>query len=191
MATKAELRTLYKTKRSQLDPEEWRHLSDRVVKNALFYLAGRPQIQHIHLFLPIKRLYEIDTFPLIEYLAQQGRTIYTSISDHDKQEMLTIEVAASQDFSEDKYGIPVPTEWRKGDESLVQLIFMPLLAYDLKGNRLGYGKGFYDRFLSKFPKKVVKAGLSLFSPEEEIPTEPHDIPLDICINPEGVRRFSI
>lgn len=191
MATKAELRTLYKEKRRQLEPAQWRQLSEKVVKHALVYLAVRPQIQHIHVFLPIKRLYEIDTLPLIDVLAQKGKAIYTSISDHDKQQMKTIRVAADHDYKEDKYGIPVPTTWEKGDEAMVQLIFIPLLAYDLKGHRLGYGKGFYDRFLSQFPKEVVKAGLSLFTPEDKIPTEPHDVPLDICINPDGVRTFSI
>ena len=189
MPTKAELRTIYKEKRRQLDPAQRRLLSDKVVNNALLYLADHPQIQHIHVFLPIKRLLEIDTLPLINVLVRQDKIIYTSISDHDRQEMKTVEVSGNQYFIEDKYGIPVPTEWQKGDNALVQLIFMPLLAYDLKGHRLGYGKGFYDKFLSGFQKETIKAGLSFFAPEIEIPTEPHDIPLDICINPDGIRTF--
>ncbi len=189
MATKAELRTIYKEKRRQLEAGQRRHLSRKVVKNALLYLDGQPQVQHIHVFLPIKRLHEINTFPLINALVQQNKNIYTSVSDHDKQEMQTIKLSVSQHFIEDKYGIPVPAAWQKGEDALIQLIFMPLLAYDLNGHRLGYGKGFYDRFLAAFPKEVVKAGLSFFAPEIEIPAEPHDIPLDICINPEEIRIF--
>jgi 5-formyltetrahydrofolate cyclo-ligase len=189
MRTKAELRAIYKLKRKQLESGQRLHLSSKVVQNALNYLADKPQIQHIHLFLPISRLYEINTFPLINVLVRQDRNIYTSISDHDKQEMTTVKLTVSELFIEDKYGIPVPAEWQKGDDGLIQLIFLPLLAYDLKGHRLGYGRGFYDRFLSKFPEDVVKAGLSFFAPEIEIPAEPHDVPLDICISPEGTRYF--
>lgn len=189
MTTKAELRKAYKQKRRQLESGVRLHLSNKVVKNALHYLADKPHIQHIHVFLPIKRLYEINTFPLINALVQQDKALYTSISDHDSRDMNTVKLAINQNFIEDKYGIPVPAEWQKGDDNSIQLIFLPLLAYDLKGHRLGYGKGFYDRFLSKFPKEVVKAGLSLFSPENEIPVEPHDIPLDICISPDGIQAF--
>ena len=186
---KAALRKAYKQKRRQLESGTRLHLSSKVVKNALLYLADKPHIRHIHIFLPIKRLYEINTFPLINALVQEDREIYTSISDHDTREMNTVKLTVNQNFIEDKYGIPVPAEWQKGDDGLIQLIFLPLLAYDLKGHRLGYGMGFYDRFLSKFPKEVVKAGLSFFTPEIEIPIEPHDIPLDICINPDEIRLF--
>src|SRR5690554_4083709 len=164
MKTKAELRAVYKQKRKQLEAGQRLHLSSKVSQIALNYLASNPYIEHIHVFLPIKRLYEINTFPLINALVQQEKNIYTSISDHDKREMKTVKLIVSDHFIEDKYGIPVPGEWQKGDEGLIQLIFMPLLAYDLNGHRLGYGKGFYDRFLSKFPKEVVKAGLSFFAP---------------------------
>ena len=189
MKTKTELRTAYKLKRKQLEVGQRLHLSSKVVQNALDYLVTKRGIEHIHVFLPIKRLNEINTFPLINSLVQQDKNIYTSISDHDKREMKTVKLTVSDHFIEDKYGIPVPAEWQKGDEGSIQLIFLPLLAYDLKGHRLGYGQGFYDKFLSRFPIEVVKAGLSFFAPEIEIPAEPHDVSLDICISPEGVRVF--
>ena len=66
---------------------------------------------------------------------------------------------------------------------------MPLLAYDEKGSRVGYGKGFYDRFLDVAkPKKII--GLSFFEPEEDlIETDVHDVNLDVCIHPQGVVEF--
>lgn len=189
MMTKTALREIYKQKRKQLEAGQRLHLSSKVVQNALNYLSTHPGIEHIHVFLPIKRLHEINTFPLINSLVQQDKHIYTSISDHDKREMKTVKLTVSNHFIEDRWGIPVPAEWQSGEESLIQLIFLPLLAYDLRGQRLGYGKGFYDRFLSRFPPGVIKAGLSFFAPETTIPAEPHDVPLDICISPEGVRAF--
>ena len=191
MASKTELRKLYRQKRFQLGSEKIASLSEQVVKNALLYLADKPHIHHIHVFLPIKPLHELNTFPLINALMRQKKAIYTSISDHERHEMKTVKLTANQDFIADRHGIPVPAEWQHGDNSLIQLIFMPLLAYDLNGHRLGYGKGFYDKFLSQFSKEVVKAGLSLFSPENQIPVEPHDISLDICINPNEIVVFDI
>ena len=191
MEAKTELRRLYKQKRLQLDSKELVCLSDKIAKNVLLFLSEQPHIQHIHVFLPIKRLNEINTFPLIDALMQQNKTIYTSISDHNGREMKTVRLSTNKNYKEDKLGIPVPDEWQTGDDSLIQLILMPLLAYDMEGHRLGYGKGFYDRFLSKFPKEVIKAGLSFFSPEKRIPVEPHDIPLNICINPNEIIAFKI
>ncbi len=191
MEEKAELRRRYRQKRIQLGARESLDLSSKIVNNALLYLADKPHFQHIHVFLPIKRLNEINTFPLIKALAQQNKTIYTSISDHDAEEMNTVSFLANQDYIEDAHGIPMPTKWDQGDESQIQLIFMPLLAYDLNGHRLGYGKGFYDKFLSKLPEGIIKAGLSYFDPETRIPVEPHDVPLDICINPDEIIAFKI
>lgn len=189
MITKAELRKTYKQKRLQLSQDDHHVLSAKVIAKALLYLADKPQIQHIHVFLPINKLNEINTIPLINALAQQNKDIYTSVSDHLKKEMHTVKLAGDQNFIEDEFGIPIPAKRDAGDDNLIQLIFMPLLAYDLEGHRLGYGKGFYDRFLSKLPKEVVKVGLSFFSPERQIPVELHDIPLDVCINPDEILQF--
>jgi 5-formyltetrahydrofolate cyclo-ligase len=72
----------------------------------------------------------------------------------------------------------------------VQVVLVPLLAYDGKGNRLGFGKGHYDTFLGSLPHSVIKIGLSFFPPEDTLPVEPHDIPLNYCITPEQVWAFS-
>jgi 5-formyltetrahydrofolate cyclo-ligase len=69
------------------------------------------------------------------------------------------------------------------------LILIPLLAYDTRGYRLGYGKGYYDKYLSEMDPQVLKVGLSFFEPVDRIPEEPHDIPLDLCITQNGIRNF--
>src|SRR5690606_40145940 len=94
-----------------------------------------------------------------------------------------------QQFDLDDYGIPVPVVKEEVVNSLLHVVFLPLLAYDLNGHRIGYGKGMYDRFVAKLPLKVLKIGLSFFPPENSIPSEKHDVPLDLCINPEGIVKF--
>jgi 5-formyltetrahydrofolate cyclo-ligase len=72
----------------------------------------------------------------------------------------------------------------------IQAVFVPLLAVDLKGQRIGYGKGYYDQFLATINPKVIKIGLSIFEPIAQIPSESFDIPLDYCITPKNMFNFS-
>ena len=70
------------------------------------------------------------------------------------------------------------------------VVFIPLLAFDQKGNRVGYGKGFYDKFLEQCKPKTVKIGLSFFSTEEEISDiYKNDISLDYCVTPQTIYKF--
>lgn len=196
MNSKNSIRNLYKMKRLQLGPEERHHLSDKITKNVLKFVKDNDKIQFIHVFLTIEKLHEVNTFPLIKALQDQGKEMYTSVSDLIDGQMKTVKLAVDQAYAVDKYGIPVPAVeeegnavLEEGNNVLLQLIFIPLLAYDLGGHRLGYGKGFYDRFLSELSPQVLKVGLSFFSAEIHIPTEGHDVRMDFCINAENVFEF--
>jgi 5-formyltetrahydrofolate cyclo-ligase len=71
------------------------------------------------------------------------------------------------------------------------MVIVPLLAFDKQGNRLGYGKGFYDRFLSDCRPDVIKAGTSYFEPEERFEElDQYDVPLDLCITPNNIWKFN-
>ena len=72
----------------------------------------------------------------------------------------------------------------------LDLIFIPLLAYDLEGHRVGYGKGYYDRFLKLTNKSSLKIGLSFFDPINKIQDiDDNDVKLDYCITPTQVHKF--
>jgi 5-formyltetrahydrofolate cyclo-ligase len=88
-----------------------------------------------------------------------------------------------------EYGIPEPLEGIEIATSQIEVVFVPLLAYDSKGNRVGYGKGFYDRFLSQCSKDVIIVGLSFFEAEDRIETNATDIPLDFIVTPEKIMSF--
>ena len=69
-------------------------------------------------------------------------------------------------------------------------MFIPLLAFDVCGNRVGYGKGFYDDFLKNCSKDTVKIGLSFFEAETVIhDVELHDVRLDYCVTPNKSYTF--
>lgn len=88
------------------------------------------------------------------------------------------------------FGVPEPIDGIEIMETQLDIVFVPLLAFDFKGNRVGYGGGYYDRFLKKCRKDVIKIGLSFFEAIEEIKdANVNDIPLTYCVTPNRVYEF--
>lgn len=82
------------------------------------------------------------------------------------------------------FHIEEPTGEETVDIAEIELVVVPAVAYDRKGNRLGRGKGFYDRLLAE--SKATKVGVGFaFQVMEEVPAEPHDVPMDIVISSAG------
>lgn len=187
---KAAIRKKHHELRKGISIEEREKCSEIISDRALDYLISNPSVRHIHLFLSISRLNEINTFPLLEKLQKMGYILYTSYINPTTKVLDTLEISDTNEFKLDAFGIPLPKEMTLAETGKIQLVFVPLLAFDQKGNRLGYGKAYYDQFLSTFKNEIIKVGLSFFPPEKEIPVEPHDIGLDICITPDKVYHFS-
>jgi 5-formyltetrahydrofolate cyclo-ligase len=88
-----------------------------------------------------------------------------------------------------KFGIPEPQQGIEVLAHSIDVVFVPLLAFDKKGHRIGYGKGFYDRFLKQCAPEAQFVGLSFFAPENKIPSASHDIALDYCVTPTNIYTF--
>ncbi|MDB3883955.1 5-formyltetrahydrofolate cyclo-ligase, partial [Flavobacteriaceae bacterium] len=89
-------------------------------------------------------------------------------------------------------GIREPISSNQKDASLLEVIFIPLLIFDKLGHRVGYGGGYYDKFLGNIKDDVLKIGLSLFEPIDKIQDiERHDIRLDYSITPKKVYDFTL
>lgn len=189
MKTKNELRQDYRDLRAQLTTEEVDERSKQLTQRLAEWLEGQPNWMHFHLYFPIARFKEVNTFYIQRLLEQQGKTIYTSQVNRKENSLATLLLPDNAVFFLDDWEIPVPQESVRVTTSKIQVVFVPLLAYDKSGHRLGFGKGFYDRFLSGMSQEVIKIGLSFFAPEEVIPVEPHDVALDYCITPEKIVKF--
>ena len=88
------------------------------------------------------------------------------------------------------FGIREPISSIQNDPDILEVIIIPLLIFDRNGNRVGYGGGYYDRFLANTGISVLKIGLSLFDPVDKIEDiENHDISLDYIITPKQVYNF--
>jgi 5-formyltetrahydrofolate cyclo-ligase len=190
MKTKNELRQDYRQLRKQLSGDEVNDLSRKITTQLGTWLKGQEGLTHFHLFFPISKFKEVNTFYIQQLLEQQDKTLFTSQVNREENRLDTLQLPPEASFFLDEWGIPVPQESVRVTATKIQVVFVPLLAYDKSGHRLGFGKGFYDRFLASLEQPVLKVGLSFFAPEEAVPVEPHDIPLDYCITPEQILKFN-
>jgi 5-formyltetrahydrofolate cyclo-ligase len=187
---KSSIRKRYLSLRKSLSAETKEEYSSLISTRVIDYLDSEPSIRHIHIFLSISRLNEINTFPLLKKLQDLGFHLYTSFVNPETKVLDTLDITDTKEFEIDGFGIPIPNELKVVSGDQIQLVLIPLLAFDECGNRIGYGKAYYDFFLSTLENKIKRVGLSFFPPEKEIPAEPHDVRLDICITPYKNHYFN-
>lgn len=185
---KKELRQKYKELRQQFTSEEIEEKSLAIANNLL-----RMDIwdkTYYHLFLPIVEQKEVNTEFILQILAGKDKEIVISKSEFQTFEMIHFLLTDNTKIVKNKYNIPEPVDGIEVPITKIDVVFVPLLAYDKKGNRIGYGKGFYDKFLSKCNPETIKIGLSFFEPEEEITDVlKTDVKLDFCVTDKTVFSF--
>lgn len=183
--TKTQIRQYYLNKRKQLTLEQIEDKQRGLMAQCdLFDLSP---FAVVHLFLSIQKQREPDTKALMERLFSMGKTVVVSQSDFKTKQMTHWAVSSDTLWQSNRYGIPEPTTGTPVSPSAIDLVFVPLLGYDEKGQRVGYGQGFYDRFLSSCALHTLFVGLSYFPPVPEITDcEPTDIRLHQCIYSEGI-----
>lgn len=178
--TKEEQRKYYLQQRNNFSQKEIRNLNERLTQE-IFNFIKASKVSSVFLFLPIKERNEFDTFPLINLLWHAGVKVAVPVSDFKNHEMRLAVFNVGTELVEKKYGILEPAKAEFIHSGDIELALVPLLIADKKNNRLGYGGGFYDRFLSQ-NKHIYKLGVSYFKPVHEIAgLEDHDVPLDKVI----------
>ncbi len=183
---KAELRKMYKTKRFQLSPAEIQQLSFKILENMKRMDIWDFSVYHI--FLPIAQNHEINTFPIIDELfSKNKRVVVPKVSG---SELINCEIQKETEFEIGKFNTLEPKEIQLVDNKLVELVFMPMMVCVKNGDRVGYGGGFYDRWLNQFEKKPVKIGLNFFPPVDEIQDAAEwDVRLDYSVTPDEIVSF--
>ena len=179
---KKELRTKYKALRQELTFDE---IEDKsiAIANKMLQLSIWEKT-YFHLFLTIKDQKEVETEFILQILAGKDKEIVVSKSNFKTLEMTNYLVTDNTKFQKNEDGIYEPIDGIEVPMSKIDVVFVPLFAFDIKGNRVGYGKGFYDKFLSKCNEEVIKVGLSFYEPEKTIEDVfETDIRLDYCVTP--------
>ena len=185
-ADKTFLRSHYKKKRLSLTKQEVDHLSQRVCKQ--LDKLNIWKLKHYHIFISISKYNELDTSFIINKLKSEKKIII--VPKILNNELVHIAINDQTEFSMNEYGIKEPNNGNSFIIENLDLIFIPLLAYDLEGHRVGYGKGYYDRFLKLTNKSSLKIGLSFFDPINKIQDiDDNDVKLDYCITPTQVHKF--
>ncbi len=147
-------------------------------------------LNNFHLFLPIEKKAEVETSFILTLLQGRDKMIVLP-KVVDKQYMKAILLTDATKIKINAWGIPEPEGGIELTPDWVEVIFVPLLCVDKKGHRVGYGNGYYDRYLKQCKKGTIKIGLCFFEPIEEIEDiNSNDIPLDYCISPKAIHFFS-
>lgn len=186
--TKVELRKIYLAKQKSL------LLTERIEKseessNLFFQNFDLSRINFLHCYLPIKKFNEINTniifekiwreFPHVEMLASRV--------DFQTNRIENVKFTSETQLVKSVWEIDEPDSEEIIDSKIIDAVLVPLLCFDERGYRVGYGKGFYDRFLKDCRADCLKIGLSYFAPVTEITdTREFDVKLDFCVTPEKV-----
>ena len=180
---KTALRKIYKQKRKDLSTIEIESYQEYIYQQVFEFDFS--SINTIHIFLSIERLLEINTKPIIDFLLLKNKTIVVSVSDFSTNTLKHFLFNRKTKLKVNSYGIPEPINGIEIDPKKIDLVFVPLLISDKKKYRVGYGKGFYDRFLAECRTDVKTIGLNFFKPIDQIEdTDEFDIPLDQVIYPQ-------
>lgn len=148
---------------------------------------------YYHIFIPIRKFNEINTFIIINFLMKKNKYVTIPFSNFKNISIKNYLFQNKYSLIKNKYGILEPNHKKNKkiiSPKLIDVIFIPLIIFDLKGYRIGYGMGFYDRFVQLCKKEVIKIGLSLFSPIKNIENiHKDDLKLDIVVTTNNIYFF--
>lgn len=185
---KSEFRKKYKTLRQQLSESQIEDYSLKIANQLLKLNIWDKSFYHI--FLTIEEQKEINTEYILNILAGKDKNIVISKSNFEDFSMTHVLLTDSTKIKKNSYNIPEPIDGFVIASENIDVVFVPLLAFDKIGNRVGYGKGFYDRFLADCKPGTIKIGLSFFKAEKEISySDENDVILDYCVTPEEIYLF--
>jgi len=187
---KLEARAKYKEIRAALTQRELNIKQDLLLIK--FQEISLPYAQIVHTYIPKYASNEPDPGPMVDWMRFRDlglKISYSRIntSDFSMQHFLHDD---EMFFQENSFGIPEPVGGVEISPEMIDIAFVPLLAFDTDGNRIGYGKGYYDRFLARCRKDIITIGLSFFPPLDKVDDiDFFDKKIDFCITPECVYAF--
>jgi 5-formyltetrahydrofolate cyclo-ligase len=189
--TKQELRKIYLEKRKVLPENEYAQRNIQLY-NHFFFAIDLSFVKVLHIFLPIMDKREPDTWPVIDRIRREYPHIRLAIPrvNNETSALENFYFEGMHQLALNPWGIQEPKQGIPTESEKIDMVLVPLLACDKRGNRLGYGKGYYDRFLRTCRPDVRKVGVSLFDLEEYIPAEAYDVKLTEVITPKGYIQFN-
>lgn len=187
---KKEIRSAFKKKRDAISA------TDRIKWDDLLLIQFQtieiPFLDFVLSFYPIEENNEINSFVLTDYLRfrNPGLQICYPRTNPEDTSMDGVICYADSIFETNGFNIPEPTGDEIADPEDLDMVLVPMLAFDLNGYRVGYGKGYYDRYLKNCREDCLKIGFSYFEPVDSVEdANEFDVPLDLCITPHRIYVF--
>lgn len=181
--TKSDLRIHYREARKKLGFETRQLLSVKISDN--FFATEWSKANKFFVFMGSEQFMEPDTWPIIKGLWTQNKEV--CIPHLLGKSMEAANFTPSTALTTDRYGLLSPKNPKPIDPTTLDVVLLPLLISDKNGNRVGYGGGYYDRFLQPLPQSIFRIGLNFFSPIDEIQDAVfHDVPIHALISPDGI-----
>ncbi len=186
--TKSELRKIYLERQKSLSGAE-RNKKSLEIAGKFFENFNLESIRFLHSFLPIEKNREIETSFIINHVWREFPQIKTIVSRVNFQTMTleNLQFNSETKLVRNRWHILEPAGNKLIEIEKIDAVLVPLLCFDERGFRVGYGKGFYDKFLSECRTDCIKIGLSYFPPIAEISdAQSFDVELDFCVTPENL-----
>ncbi len=195
LQARAAIRDTVSKQRLALSEEEWRTRSQKIFQS-LMDVPVLCQARAVHCFISMASRREVNTEPILQWLQAQGKLIAVPVMK--SRNLVSVRFTGMDKLASGVFEVLEPIEHIPIDESTIDVVLTPLLACDRAGNRLGYGKGFYDNFFSRLAEKGIhpyKIGLAFsFQILEHIPQIPEkehkDVPLDAIATETGMLHIS-
>lgn len=187
---KRDIRISIHDRRRALSLSDALRLDETMAQRFIEFVLPVPET--VHRYMPAPGRHEPDPGPLVGWLKTRNPGL-REMAPRIMPGTSTFEslyITADTAWENNVWGIPEPVKGTPADPAEVDMVFLPLLSFDANGHRVGYGKGFYDRFLAACRSDCLRIGLSWFGPVDLIEDlGPHDIPMHYCITPERVYAF--
>ncbi|WP_310599713.1 5-formyltetrahydrofolate cyclo-ligase [Desulfobulbus sp.] len=182
------MRKTIMARRDLLPPAERQARSKRIAASLLAHWLLIPKII---VFTYCHFRSEVQTFPMIDHWLAQGKTVCVPVSVPEESDMMVVTITdPARDLAPGYMGIPEPLSHlvhsRRMEPALIEAAVIPGTVFDRNGHRLGYGMGFYDRFLVRAPQ-AIRIGLAFSCQMVEcLPAQDHDIPMDMIVTEDEV-----
>jgi len=185
--TKSELRKSFLAKRQSITLAERDVASAEIVSN-FFDSFDLSKVKVLHCFISLERLGEVDTRPVFQRIWNHLPNITTVVPriNHETGEIESLLYRPDTELIHNRWRISEPVHDERVVPEAIDIVLVPLLCFDRRGHRVGYGKGYYDRFLRSCRPDCRKIGLSMFEAVDEISdSHTNDVTLGFAVTPSG------
>ncbi len=185
---KAQLRSTLLNRLHALPSEQRSERSRRACQN-LVSIEPFQKASTVMMFVSLP--HEVDTSEAILHAWQLGKVVAVPKISWEQRHMIPVQISSLETgFSTSSFGLRNPIAGVPVPFEDIDLVVTPALGFDRKGNRLGRGGAFYDRFFANSQLRALKCGFAFAEQVmDSIPVAEHDLPVDMLVTDEGIMHF--